>query len=92
MATQANLNQIRMFLYFIRGYNGQNGTPNALAGQADDIAEGWVGQDLGKALDSWYNDSGSVQFREVTLPAIYSAAENPASVKPYSGPQLYLKD
>lgn len=91
MATPANLNQIRMFLYFIRGYNGHNGTPNALAGEADNIAQGWVGKDLGQALDSWYNDSGSVQFRESTLPAVYKAAETPAGVQPYNGPQLFTK-
>jgi hypothetical protein len=90
--TPTNINQARMILYFIRGYNGHNGTPNALAGEADNIANGWVGKDLGVAMNSWYNDAGSLEFRETTLPAVYKAAETPSGVKPYSGTPLFVKE
>lgn len=88
--TAANLNQVRMILFSIRGYNGQNGRPNALTGEADDIAQGWVGKDLGVTIDSWWQDSGAVNFREVEQPNVYAAAAKPANFVPYAGAQLFV--
>lgn len=90
--TAADINQVRIIFFSVRGYNGENGKPNALTGEADAAIQGWVGKDVGQLINSVWQDKDSEQFRQVELPSVYAASQNPSDVKPYTGAQLYVKE
>lgn len=67
----ANINDLRIIFAYVVGNNGLGGRPNALIGETDAAIQGWVGKDVGQALESFYNSAEAKDYRENKLPAVY---------------------
>jgi hypothetical protein len=65
MAEKVNPESGRFLLFYIAGYNGQNGQPNALAGELDaEIKKNHVGKDLNAAyIRSLHNSEAAKKYR-----------------------------
>ena len=71
--TAATLNDVRIVNAYVCGNNGLGGKPNALNGDMDSPLEGWVGQDVQKMLESFFNSAEAQNYREKLLPAAYNS-------------------
>jgi hypothetical protein len=90
--SKASIDDVRIINAYVVGNNGQGGKPNALTGELDSVLQGWIDHDVKEILESFYNSQEAQTYRETTLPAVYKAAETPSGVKPYTPPELFVKE
>lgn len=87
MSTVTSLDLARILLYAEGGETGQNGTANALAGEADAQAMAdFVGKPLEDVVRGLYNSPQGQTYLLKTIPSM-----SVGTVVPYSGPQLFVE-